>query len=33
MLDGLFVGLTVVFFAIGVGYVVGCGALNRGVKR
>jgi len=33
MLDLVFLGVTVAFFAVGLGYVVGCRALNQGDRR
>lgn len=33
MLDLVFLGATALFFAIGVGYVAACRALNQGDRR
>ncbi len=33
MLDLMFLGVTALFFAVGVGYVAGCRALNLGDRR
>lgn len=33
MLDLTFLGVTVLFFTVGVGYVAGCRALNQGDRR
>jgi hypothetical protein len=33
MLDLMFLGVTALFFAVGVGYVAGCRALNQGDRR
>ena len=33
MLDLVFLGVTVLFFAIGAGYVAGCRALNPGDRQ